>query len=83
MWKSRSSNPEEDAKRPSPGWYCRPWTDMRGCYSQEYDFVDEYVKPRLERISGVSSSNIYGGREREIQVIVDQRCPLGPEGDHP
>jgi HAE1 family hydrophobic/amphiphilic exporter-1 len=37
----------------------------------EYDFVDEHVKPRLERISGVSSSNIYGGQEREIQVIVD------------
>ena len=42
-----------------------------GVLQEEYDFVDEYVKPRLERISGVSSSNIYGGREREIQVIVD------------
>lgn len=43
----------------------------KGKLQQEYDFVDEYVKPRLERISGVSSSNIYGGRERELQVIVD------------
>ena len=42
-----------------------------GVLSQEYDFLDEYVKPRLERISGVASSNIYGGRERELQVIVD------------
>ncbi len=42
-----------------------------GVLPHEYDFVDEHVKPRLERISGVSSSNIYGGREREIQVIVD------------
>jgi HAE1 family hydrophobic/amphiphilic exporter-1 len=43
----------------------------RGNLQHEYDFIDEYVKPRLERVSGVSSSNIYGGREREIQVIVD------------
>jgi len=42
-----------------------------GDLQQEYDLVDDYVKPRLERISGVASSNIYGGRERELQVIVD------------
>ena len=42
-----------------------------GVLSHEYDFIDEYVKPRLERISGVASSNIYGGKERELQVIVD------------
>jgi HAE1 family hydrophobic/amphiphilic exporter-1 len=42
-----------------------------GTLSHEYDFIDEYVKPRLERISGVASSNIYGGKERELQVIVD------------
>jgi HAE1 family hydrophobic/amphiphilic exporter-1 len=42
-----------------------------GVLSHEYDFVDEYVKPRLERISGVASSNIYGGKERELQVVVD------------
>jgi HAE1 family hydrophobic/amphiphilic exporter-1 len=43
----------------------------RGVLPQEYDFLDEYVKPRLERISGVASANIYGGQEREMQVIVD------------
>jgi HAE1 family hydrophobic/amphiphilic exporter-1 len=42
-----------------------------GVLSHEYDFIDEYVKPRLERISGVASSNIYGGKERELQVIVN------------
>ncbi len=44
---------------------------MKACLQQEYDFIDEHVKPRLERIAGIASSNIYGGREREIQVIVD------------
>ncbi|OEU65501.1 MAG: hypothetical protein BBJ57_03770 [Desulfobacterales bacterium PC51MH44] len=43
----------------------------QGKLQQEYDFIDEYVKTRLERISGVASSNVYGGRERELQVIVD------------
>ena len=38
---------------------------------QEYDFIDEHVKPRLERIAGVASVNIYGGQERQVQVIVD------------
>jgi HAE1 family hydrophobic/amphiphilic exporter-1 len=42
-----------------------------GVLTQEYDFLDEHVKPRLERISGVASANIYGGQEREMQVIVD------------
>ena len=43
----------------------------RGVLSHEYDFCDEYIKPRLERIPGVASANIYGGQERELQVIVD------------
>ena len=42
-----------------------------GQLSHEYDFCDEHVKPRLERISGIASANIYGGQERELQVIVD------------
>ncbi|MFH2219779.1 MAG: efflux RND transporter permease subunit [Pseudomonadota bacterium] len=43
----------------------------QGKLQEEYDFIDEYVKTRLERISGVASSNIYGGREHELQVVVD------------
>lgn len=42
-----------------------------GSLSHEYDFCDKHIKPRLERISGVASTNIYGGQERELQVIVD------------
>ncbi len=36
-----------------------------------YDFADDFIKPRFERVPGVGSSNVYGGREREMQVIVD------------
>jgi len=34
-----------------------------------HDFADEFIKPRLERVTGVGSSNIFGGQEREIQVV--------------
>ncbi|RPJ17419.1 MAG: efflux RND transporter permease subunit [Desulfobacteraceae bacterium] len=43
----------------------------KGTLSQEYDYFDKQVKPRLERIPGVASVNIYGGQERELQVIID------------
>ncbi|MGH8459331.1 MAG: efflux RND transporter permease subunit, partial [Nevskiales bacterium] len=36
-----------------------------------YDFADDYIKPAFERVRGVSTSSIYGGREREMQVVVD------------
>ncbi|MDV2503338.1 MAG: efflux RND transporter permease subunit [bacterium] len=35
------------------------------------DFADDFIKPRIERVSGVARSNIYGGQEREMRVIVD------------
>ena len=30
--------------------------------------IDEVVKPRMERVEGVSAVNIYGGLERELHV---------------
>ena len=36
-----------------------------------FTFVDEDVKPILERVDGISSIGIFGGREREIQVVAD------------
>jgi hydrophobic/amphiphilic exporter-1 (mainly G- bacteria), HAE1 family len=53
-------------------WMILRATDgYQGTLTHEYDFLDEFVKPRMERISGVASANIYGGRERELQVIID------------
>jgi HAE1 family hydrophobic/amphiphilic exporter-1 len=34
-------------------------------------FIEDSVKPRLERIPGVAAVNVYGGREEEMQVIID------------
>lgn len=36
-----------------------------------FDFVDNRVRPRLERINGISQVNVLGGRQREVQVRVD------------
>ncbi len=38
---------------------------------QYYDFANDFIRPRFERVSGVGSSNVFGGYEREMQVIVD------------
>ena len=42
-----------------------------GEISALYDFVDNSIKPELERVAGVGLANIFGGQERELQVIVD------------
>lgn len=35
------------------------------------DFAEDYVKPYLERVPGVASVNVYGGKEREVHVRID------------
>lgn len=34
-------------------------------------FVDDNVKSVLERVEGIASIGVYGGREREVQVVAD------------
>lgn len=36
-----------------------------------HDYAEDYIKPAFERIPGVGSSNVFGGYEREMQVMVD------------
>ncbi len=37
----------------------------------ELTFFDNFVKPEIERVPGVGTVNVFGGREREMQVIAD------------
>ncbi len=39
--------------------------------AEELDFVEEVIQTTLERIPGVATVNVYGGRERELRVTVD------------
>ena len=34
------------------------------------DFIENFVQERIERVAGVSEVTVYGGSEREIQVVV-------------
>ena len=42
-----------------------------GDISTLWSFVDDQIKPEFERVPGVAMSNIFGGREQEMHVIVD------------
>ena len=35
------------------------------------DFIEDNVRTRMESIGGVSQINVYGGAERQIQVLID------------
>jgi HAE1 family hydrophobic/amphiphilic exporter-1 len=35
------------------------------------DFAEDFVKARLERVSGVGGSNVFGGGAEEMQVVID------------
>ncbi len=35
------------------------------------DFIEDTVQDRIERVNGVSRVNVYGGSEREMEVVVD------------
>ncbi len=36
-----------------------------------WNFADDFIKPAFERVPGVAAASIFGGREQEMQVIVD------------
>lgn len=35
------------------------------------EYIDDVLKPRIERLDGIASVFVFGGKEREIQVLVD------------
>lgn len=44
---------------------------FEGDISTLWTWCDEFLKPAFERVPGVANANIFGGREREMHVIVD------------
>ena len=36
-----------------------------------FDLANDFIKDRLERVKGISEVRVYGGAEREMQIIVD------------
>ena len=35
------------------------------------DFMEDVVQERLERVEGVAATNLYGGGEREMRIVID------------
>ncbi|MDJ0877743.1 MAG: efflux RND transporter permease subunit [Halieaceae bacterium] len=35
------------------------------------DFIEDNVKPRISRVPGISEVNVWGGAERQVQVLID------------
>ncbi|MEM7352077.1 MAG: efflux RND transporter permease subunit, partial [Acidobacteriota bacterium] len=63
-----------DSQNAAMAWYTLlPGGDepFAGDISTLYDFLDDSIKPELERVPGVARARIFGGRQRELQVTVD------------
>ncbi len=52
------------------------WANLRGRMpvNRLRVLADDFIVPRFERIEGVGEIRVYGGEEREIQVVVDFRA---------
>lgn len=37
-----------------------------------YDLADQFIKPRMEQVNNVGAIEIFGGRKREIHVLLDR-----------
>jgi len=46
-------------------------TPFEGDISTLNDFAEDFIRTEFERVPGVASSDIFGGRRQELQVVVD------------
>ncbi|MBT8135846.1 MAG: efflux RND transporter permease subunit [Gammaproteobacteria bacterium] len=54
-------------------WFAiRPLADRTDInMSEQQDFVEEVIQPRVERVAGIANSDVYGGRPSEIRITFD------------
>lgn len=53
-------------------WFIlKPLADNPADINFYHDFADRVVRTRLERVPGVGTSNVFGGRERRMEVLFD------------
>lgn len=61
-----------DPRANAMAWFIlKPLPDNPTDINLYYDFADEIIRTRLERVPGVGASNVFGGRERLIEVLFD------------
>ncbi len=65
----------DDVRENAIGWFMLQPLEgengFQGDIFNLYDFLDQDVKPEFERVPGVGSSSVFGGRETELHVVVD------------
>ncbi|HZN32608.1 MAG TPA: efflux RND transporter permease subunit, partial [Pirellulaceae bacterium] len=49
----------------------RAWLPDVGDVSTKRKFAEDFIEAALERVEGVSNSNVFGGQEEELQVVID------------
>src|SRR5262249_5527264 len=47
------------------------WLPPQMDISTKRKFAEDFIEASFERVEGVSNSNVLGGREEELQVIID------------
>ncbi|MEC4677820.1 MAG: efflux RND transporter permease subunit [Nitrospirota bacterium] len=53
-------------------WFIlKPLADNKNDINTYHDFAEDFIKTRFERVLGVAISNVFGGQEREMQVVID------------
>lgn len=52
-------------------WFVIKSDDSSIYLPHQKTFIEDYVKPRLERVKGISSINVFGGLEEELHVVFD------------
>lgn len=52
-------------------WFILKSYPPREDIAKLHDLMENFVKPRMERVQGVSSINLFGGVEREVHVKID------------
>ncbi len=59
-----------DVRSSAIAWFIlKPLKGNKTDINTYHDFTEDFIKPRFERVPGVGSSNVFGGREREMQII--------------
>src|SRR6185369_2178011 len=47
------------------------WLPPQMDISTKRKFAEDFIEATFERVEGVSNSNVMGGREEELQVVID------------
>jgi len=63
-----------DATSNATAWFVLKRTEKNPYEGEMYalfDYVEDFIKPEFERVPGIAASGVFGGRQREMQVIMD------------